>query len=115
MRQLLTGGHAVMQSFTNLLRLITRRYNLMSLIINTAAKEDINTQSAFSATEVKPSLGVAWTFSADTCVFMHRSVQEDLITVEVFRSRSGVIHLLPQYSSKESGWITLDPESFTFR
>jgi hypothetical protein len=90
MAMLIILGHALMQTFVNLLRLVTRRYNLTSLLINNAVKVDASPQSAFSGTKFKPSLGTAWSFCADTCVFMHRSVEESLITVEVIRSRGGV-------------------------
>lgn len=89
------AGHALMQSFTNLLRLMTTRYNLTTLVINAAVKSDTNTPSAFAATNVKPALGASWTFSADTCILMHRSVEEDSVTVEVIRSRTGVYNPLP--------------------
>ena len=89
------AGHALMQSFTNLLRIMTTRYNLATLLINAAVKSDTNTLSAFAATNVKPALGASWTFSADTCILMHRSVEEDSVTVEVIRSRTGVYNSFP--------------------
>jgi hypothetical protein len=83
-------GHALMQSFTHLLRLITTQFKLTTLVINTAVKTDSNTQSAFSGTNFKPALGVTWTFCGDTCILLHRSVQPETVTVEVIRSRTGV-------------------------
>jgi hypothetical protein len=71
---------------------MTKQYNLTTLLINTAVKSDTNTQSAFSATKTKPALGVTWTFCADTCILLHRSIEDDIITVEVIRSRTGVTH-----------------------
>ena len=79
-----------MQSFTHLLRLMTTQYNLTTLLVNTAVKTDTNILSAFSSTKIKPALGVTWTFCSDTCILLHRSVEEDTITVEVIRSRTGV-------------------------
>jgi len=80
-----------MQSFTHLLRLMTKNYNLITLLVNTAVRTTAsNPQSAFIATNVKPALGVSWTFTADTCLLMHRSVDEHTVIVEVIRSRSGV-------------------------
>jgi RecA/RadA recombinase len=84
------AGHALMQSFTHLLRLMTKEYNLATLLVNASVKVDANTQSAFSATKVKPALGVSWAFTADTCILMHRSVEEETVIVEVLRSRNGV-------------------------
>ena len=69
---------------------MTTEYRLATLLINTAVIADSNPQSAFSGTKVKPSLGVTWSFCADTCILLHRSVQENIVTVEVVRSRSGV-------------------------
>jgi hypothetical protein len=80
-----------MQSFTHLLRLMTTQYNLATLLVNTAVKtETNNTQSAFSSSKIKPALGVTWTFCADTCILLHRSVEEETVTVEIIRSRTGV-------------------------
>jgi len=78
-----------MQSFSHLLRVITTQYNLTTLLINAAVKTDLNALSAFTTTKVKPALGATWTFSADTCILMHRAVENKLIA-EVLRSRSGV-------------------------
>ena len=89
-------GHALMQSFTHLLRVMTAQYSLTTLLINAAVKTDLNTLSAFSGTRLKPALGATWTFSPDTCILMHRAV-EDKVVAEVIRSRSG-----------ESGWTALD-------
>ena len=83
-----------MQSFSALLRLITTQYNLTTLLVNTAVKTDPNPQSAFSATKVKPALGVSWSFTADTCLLLSPAEQEDRIIVEVLRSRTGVSPLL---------------------
>jgi len=69
---------------------ITTQYNLTTLLINAAVKTDLNALSAFSTTKVKPALGATWTFSADTCILMHRAV-EDKVIAEVLRSRSGVL------------------------
>jgi hypothetical protein len=69
---------------------MTKEYNLTTLLVNAAVKTDTNVQSTFSATQVKPALGVSWTFCADTCILLHRSVQEDTVIVEVIRSRTGV-------------------------
>src|SRR5271155_3403301 len=91
-------GHALMQSFTHLLRLITTQFNLTTLVINTAVKTDSNTQSAFSGTNFKPALGVTWTFCSDTCILLHRSVQPEIVTVEVIRSRTGV-HTCSSYGT----------------
>jgi hypothetical protein len=71
---------------------MTTQYNLATLLVNTAVRSDTNTQSAFSATKVKPALGASWAYSADTCIIMHRSVEET-VTVEVIRSRTGVLPL----------------------
>jgi len=79
-----------MQSFTHLLRLITAQFNLTTLLINTTVKTESNTQSAFAGTKFKPALGVTWTFCADTCILLHRPVQQDTVIVEVLRSRTGV-------------------------
>jgi len=79
-----------MQSFSHLLRLMTEDYNLTTLLVNTTVKVETNTQSAFSATKVKPALGVSWTFTADTCLLMHRPMEEETVIVEVLRSRNGV-------------------------
>ena len=79
-----------MQSFTRLLRLMTTQHNLTTLLVNTAVKTDTNSQSAFSSTKLKQALGVTWTFYSDTCILLHRSVEEDTIIVEVIRSRTGV-------------------------
>lgn len=73
---------------------MTKEYNLTTLLVNTAIKTDTNGQSAFLATKMKPALGVAWTFCADTCVLLHRSVEEDTVVVEVIRSRTGVYRWL---------------------
>lgn len=86
----LTVGHALMQSFSHLLRLMTIQYNLITLLVNTAVKADTNSQSAFSSTKYKPALGVTWTFCADTCILLHRSVEPDTVTIEALRSRTGV-------------------------
>ena len=83
-----------MQSFTHLLRIITTQFDLTTLMINTAVKADSNTQSAFAGTIVKPALGITWNFCADTCILLHRSVQPDIVTIEVVRSRTGVTLLL---------------------
>ena len=44
---------------------------------------------------------MTWTFCADTCVLMHRSLGEERIIVEVIRSRNG-----------ECGWTWI--EEFRF-
>ena len=54
-------------------------------------------------TRLKPSLGVTWTFCADTCVLMHRSLGEERIIVEVVRSRNG-----------EGGWTWILERGFRF-
>jgi hypothetical protein len=72
---------------------MTTQYNLTTLLVNTVVRSDTNTQSAFSATKVKPALGASWAYSADMCILMHRSVEEDTVTVEVIRSRTGVLLL----------------------
>ena len=99
----LTIGHALMQSFTHLLRLMTQEYGLVTLLVNTAVKTEAMGQSAFMDTRIKPALGVTWSFCADTCVLMHRSLGEESIIVEVIRSRN-----------RESGWTWIEPKSFTF-
>ena len=83
-------GYALMQSFTNFLRMMTTQYNLATILVNTAVKTNSNAQSAFTATQIKPALGVSWSFSADTCVLLHKSVDEETVIAEVVRSRSGV-------------------------
>jgi Rad51 len=92
-----------MQSFTNLLRLMTTQYNIATLLVNTAVRSDANTQSAFSATKDKPALGASWAYSADTCILVHRLVDEDTIIVEVIRSRTGVLLLKPNTSQADRG------------
>jgi hypothetical protein len=79
-----------MQSFTNVLRLMTRQYNLTTLLVNTAVRADTTPISAFSSTKIKPALGVTWTFCADTCMLLHRPVEEDTVVAEVIRSWTGV-------------------------
>jgi len=79
-----------MQSFAHLLRLLTQEYRLATLLVNTAVKNEGIGHSAFMDTRVKPALGVTWSFCADTCVLMHRSLGEETIIVEVIRSRNGV-------------------------
>jgi hypothetical protein len=79
-----------MQSFSHLLRVVTTQYNLTTLLVNAAVKTDLNALSAFPTTKVKPALGATWTFSADTCILMHRAV-EDKVIAEILRSRSGVL------------------------
>jgi len=97
-----------MQSFTHLLRLMTKDYNLTTLLVNTSVKVDTNTKSAFSATKVKPALGVSWTFTADTCILMHRSVEEDMVITEVLRSRNGVMRsLVVVANSRNAGGFAL--------
>ena len=83
-----------MQSFAHLLRLMTKEYKLTTLLVNTAVKTDANSQSAFMATKLKPALGVAWTFCADTCLLLHRSVEDEAVIIEVIRSRTGVQQML---------------------
>jgi hypothetical protein len=82
-----------MQSFTHLLRLMTQEYGLVTLLVNTAVRNEAMGQTAFMDTRVKPALGVTWSFCADTCVLMHRSLGEGSIIVEVIRSRNGVFFL----------------------
>lgn len=79
-----------MQSFVNLLRLMTIQYNLTTLLVNTAVRADTNPLSAFSSTKIKPALGLTWPFCADTCLLLHRPVEEDVVIAEVIRSRTGV-------------------------
>ena len=118
--ELMFLGHALMQSFIHLLRLLTQQYSLTTLLINTAVKSetigkslhdnnDQNVfrmiitvgQSAFMDTRIKPSLGITWTFCADTCLLMHRSLREERIIIEVLRSRNG-----------ECGWTWIPEGGF---
>jgi hypothetical protein len=69
---------------------MTKEYNLITLLVNTAVKTESNTQSAFIATKLKPALGVTWSFCADTCILLHRFVEEETVIVEILRSRTGV-------------------------
>jgi hypothetical protein len=69
---------------------MTKEYNLLTLLVNTAVKTESNTQSAFIATKLKPALGVTWSFCADTCILLHRSVEEETVIIEILRSRTGV-------------------------
>ena len=79
-----------MQSFTRLLRLMTKEYHLTTLLINNAVKTDFNQQSAFTSTSVKPALGVTWTFTSDMTILMHKYFN-DAIILEILRSRTGVL------------------------
>lgn len=91
---------------------MTQNYNLTTLLVNTAVRTVSNPQSAFIATNVKPALGVSWTFTADTCLLMHRSVDEHTVIVEVIRSRSGVNPIVNTlaYFRKVDGPVSIPPK-----